>query len=40
MGVLTLSSQGMHLDGTPGRRLGVSTADPAAPATTPCSCST
>lgn len=31
VGVLTLSRQSMHLDGTPGRRLGAYTAEPGSP---------
>ncbi|MFF0024601.1 MmyB family transcriptional regulator [Streptomyces sp. NPDC004082] len=35
VGATTLTSQSTRLDGTPGRRTGVCTAEPAAPTTTP-----
>ncbi|WP_374935433.1 MmyB family transcriptional regulator [Streptomyces resistomycificus] len=40
VGVLTLVGQSVHLEGTPGQRLGAYTAESGTPIMTPCSCST
>ncbi|MGW7251550.1 MmyB family transcriptional regulator [Streptomyces decoyicus] len=38
VGTITLTAQAMHLEGTPGQRLGAYVATPGPPTTTPCSC--